>query len=146
MMRQLLSVTLLALLLTAATADFVTLPSGDAQEASSLEQTLGMTVPCYINNCNKCVFAFECLDCADEGNCCSLHCTSCNNNTCGQCAQGYNLKMGLCVPQDSCKDLLTACANCDATGLCTSCRDGFYLNEVANTCLTCPLECFKCED
>jgi hypothetical protein len=116
MKHQLLFITLLALLPAVAHADVVSLEPDEAfmvPSSSSLER-LGMTVPCYIANCDLCYVATECQVCGNKGNCCSEHCTHCSNDTCSQCAQKYNLNMGLCALENGCIGPNTACAHCDA--------------------------------
>jgi hypothetical protein len=97
-MRKLLPLALLALLLAVSQSKRVTPLPDEFFQVVSLEEELGMTLPCYISSCKRCSLAFECQECEDPGNCCSAHCALCSNDTCTHCKLDYSLKHNLCVP------------------------------------------------
>ena len=58
-------------------------------------------------------------------------CISCNNTTaCLECASGYYLAAGLCLV---CPPQCQTCTN----GVCSSCKTGYFINVVGQTCLLC---------
>lgn len=71
----------------------------------------------------------------------NIICEQCNGpDICTKCAAGYVLSDATCVPCEG-----KSCAKCDIfTNTCSQCLDGFYLDDVDNSCKPCTGACLKC--
>ncbi|KAL4468978.1 hypothetical protein ABPG73_019746 [Tetrahymena malaccensis] len=94
---------------------------------------------------------YNCTDCFDsyylDNNSCKKCLSPCNNcntskETCTSCVNGYNLEGNKCIIQcdSSCKTCNTPS---DSKG-CSSCKDGFYLDQ--GTCKNCQYPCQNCKE
>ena len=118
------------------------------EDDNLMDSLTAHTKHCYIANCTSCpITPFQCENCTDINNCCSLNCANCSGIFCSACDDGFYLIMNLCVPTFPCASISIACKTCNTdgdNGTCTECFDGFYLEPQINQCLLCPLECTSC--
>ncbi|KAL4438373.1 hypothetical protein ABPG74_009412 [Tetrahymena malaccensis] len=98
------------------------------------------------NQCTSCP-AGKYLDSRNTCQYCQQPCENCYNSAteCTTCSYGYLMDKisGKCISMNSCD---TSCLSCSAfrdPTKCTSCRDGFFVNEIGR-CQKCDVSCSIC--
>ncbi|KAL4456738.1 hypothetical protein ABPG73_014764 [Tetrahymena malaccensis] len=105
----------------------------------------------YLNN-NTCLSCdSSCLTCNGSGPSQCIICAQANsyisvmqNNICvSQCDLSLGQYVDTSNPnQKYCRQCNSSCKTCQNSTYCTSCKDGYYLNN--NTCLSCDSSCLTC--
>ncbi len=135
----------------------------------------GSCLPCpYLPGCAQCLDATSCGNCSlgyflpEGGSCqaCASFCSSCPENVCEDCFEGYELGEDGCEPSSSASpvcppsmfsvngscagcSLGLSCQFCRDNNTCTACNPGYFMASVTVEfemvlCLACPPSCLAC--
>jgi hypothetical protein len=97
---------------------------------------------CVSNKCTQCstgyyIYSTRCIPCPWYPSC-----RQCNNGVCTLCNPNMVLtKDKTCV---NCSDYMPNCTQCDQRGVCSECKDGFYL--FGDMCSKCSENCKNCNN